>query len=200
MTTKEKILNKAISLFNTKGTENITTRHIAKEIAISQGNLHYHFPTKNVVIEELFNQFLAEIKKAERFKNNSFEKEDVIASMKENFKIMYKYRFLFTDNEAIWRRIPKIKKTMLGLFDLKKNQILKIIKLYRSQGKFRKQISEEQILFLADQFIFTITSWIGAIEYMGKRRNNYDYFARFTFRIWLPYLNEKEMKAWEEIL
>lgn len=187
-------------LFNTEGVESITTRHIAKSIGISQGNLHYHYPTKNVVIETLFNQFLEEVKNAERFKDNSFEKEEVIASMKDNFKIMHKYRCFFKDNEIIWRRLPKIKTTTLELFKLKKSQIKEIIKLYKKQGIFRENISEQQAEFLADQFIFSITSWLSASEYITDKVNVSDYYARFTFRIWLPYLKDDEMKKWEEIL
>lgn len=200
MNTKEKILDKALSLFNADGVENITTRHIAKALEISQGNLHYHYPNKNVVIENLFHQFLEEVKNAERFIDNSFEKEVVIESMKSNYKIMYKYRFFFKDNEVVWRRLPEIKKVTLELFNLKKNQILEIISLYKNQGIFRANISQNQINFLAEQFIFSITSWLSAKEYLIDKSAISDYYANFTFRIWLPYLNDIEMKKWEEIL
>lgn len=200
MNTKEKILDKALTLFNIDGVENVTTRHIAKALEISQGNLHYHYPTKNVVIETLFHQFLEEIKNAERFIDNSFEKEVVIDSMKSNYKIMYKYRFFFKDNEVVWRRLPEIKKVTLELFNLKKNQILEIITLYKNQGIFRENISQNQIDFLAEQFIFSITSWLSAKEYLIDKTDISDYYANFTFRIWLPYLNDNEMKKWEEIL
>ncbi len=200
MTTKQRILHSALDLFNTDGVENVTTRHIAKFIDISQGNLHYHYPTKNMVIQALFDQFLSEVQDAERFKNNGFEKEEVIGSMKDNFKIMFKYRFFFKDNEVVWRRLPEIRKTTLELFSLKKTQILQIITLYKDQGIFREEISENQILFLAEQFIFSITSWLGAKEYMNEASNSAAYYARFTFRIWLPYLKVDEMRKWEEIL
>jgi len=61
MTTKERILDEALQLFNDDGVENVTTRHIAKSLGMSQGNLHYHYPTKNIVIETLFDQFLGEV-------------------------------------------------------------------------------------------------------------------------------------------
>lgn len=167
---------------------------------MSQGNLHYHYPTKNAVIKILFSDFLQEVKNAERFKNNSFEKEAVLDSMSDNFVIMYKYRFFFKDNEIVWRRLPNIKKQIIGLFDLKKNQILEVIQLYKKQGVFRNDITEKQIEFLANQFILTITSWLGASEYIQNEQDISTYFAQFTFRLWLPYLKEKEMKAWEKII
>lgn len=200
MTTKEKILSSALELFNIEGVENVTTRHIAKALSISQGNLHYHYPTKNVVIEALFAQFLADVKNAERFKNAGFEKEDVLASMKDNYKLMYTYRCFFKDNEVVWRRLPIIKSTLLDLFQHKKSQIKQIIELYKGQGIFREGISNAQVEFLADQFIFSITSWLSASEYLTEELNISDYYARFTFRIWLPYLKEDEMKKWEALL
>ncbi len=200
MTTKEKIIASALLLFNTKGVEKVTTRHIANAIGISQGNLHYHYASKNVVIETLFTQFLSEVKHAERFKNDNFEKEVVIASMKDNFAIMYKYRFFFKDNEIVWRRLPRLKKQTVALFNLKKNQILEVIKLYKKQGIFREEISKEQINFLANQFILTIISWLSASEYMENKIDILDYYVQFTYRLWLPYLEEEEMKAWEKIV
>ncbi len=200
MTTKQKILAKALDLFNTDGVESVTTRHIAKSIGMSQGNLHYHYPTKNVVVKALFEQFLTEVQNAERFKDNNFAKEQVIGSMKDNFEIMFRYRFFFKDNEVVWRRLPEIKKTTLELFNLKKTQILQIITLYKNQGIFREQISENQVLFLAEQFIFSITSWLSAKEYLDQESDISEYYARFTFRIWLPYLKEEEMRKWEEVL
>ncbi len=200
MTTKQKILNKALDLFNSKGIEKVTTRHIAKSIDMSQGNLHYHYPTKDVLIKALFAQFLFEVQGAERLTDKGFDKEEVIGSMKDNFKIMFKYRFFFKDNEVVWRRLPEIKRTTLDLFNLKKTQILQIITLYKNQGIFREQISENQILFLAEQFIFSITSWLSAKEYLNEEPDISEYYARFTFRIWLPYLKDDEMRKWEEIL
>ena len=200
MSTKERILDSALQLFNSDGVENITTRHIAKSMGISQGNLHYHYPNRNAVIEALFYQFLNEVQNAERFKDTSFKKEDVIGSMRDNFKIMLRYRFLFKDNEVVWRRLPDIKKKTLELFALKQKQILQIIALYRDEGIFREDISESQIHFLSEQFIFTITSWLGAKEYMDEEQNISEYYAQFLFRTWLPYLKNDEMKKWEEIL
>jgi len=120
--------------------------------------------------------------------------------MKDSYKIMFTYRFFFKDNEVVWRRLPEIRKRTLELFRVKKAQILQLITMYKDQGIFREQISESQIVFLAEQFIFSITSWLGAKEYMNEESDISDYYAQFTFRIWLPYLKVVEMKKWEEIL
>ncbi|HEY8401633.1 MAG TPA: TetR/AcrR family transcriptional regulator, partial [Cytophagaceae bacterium] len=63
MTTKEKILNTALLLFNKEGIEDITVRDIAKAMGISHGNLCYHYPNKEVIIETLYQQLVDELNK-----------------------------------------------------------------------------------------------------------------------------------------
>ncbi|MEQ8471719.1 MAG: TetR/AcrR family transcriptional regulator [Marinoscillum sp.] len=200
MNTKEKILAEGLKLFNKDGVENVTTRHIASEIGISQGNLHYHFPNKNEIILALFDGLMEQLMAARRHNSAEvFRKEEVLESMKQNFLIMQSYRFLFKDNEVVWRRLPAIRKKMIALLDQKKLEIKSIIAEYVRHGIFREDISQVQIDFLADQFIFTISSWLTASEYLGVG-NKASYFAVYTFRQWLPYLTQDEMKKWEEML
>lgn len=199
--TKEKILEKALDLFNESGIEKITTRSIAQQLEMSQGNLHYHYANKNVLIESLFEKFLAELKDSERYKEgNPFEKEQVIGSMRDNFQIMFRFRFFFKDNEVVWRRLPQIKESITSVFELKKGQIKTLIMQYKKENIFREQISEDQIDYLAEQFIFSISSWLTASAYFDKKNNIADYYARYTFRHWLPYLREEVMHEWEELL
>ena len=52
--TKTRILKTAIQLFNEKGSQQITTNHIAQEMGISPGNLYYHYQNKEEIIREIF--------------------------------------------------------------------------------------------------------------------------------------------------
>lgn len=201
MKTKERILQQSLELFNRDGVEKVTTRHIAKELGISQGNLHYHFPNKDEIILKLFAQLIDEVKNAARYvPNDLFAKEEVLRSMTENFTIMFEYRFFFKDNEAVWRRLPSIKEMLLALLSSKKQEIEDIIQYYKSQGMFRSEISNDQIDHLSSLFLFTISSWLGANEYVGVGQEPATYFSQFTFRLWLPYLTAEEMESWEVLL
>ena len=201
MTTKDKIIEASVLLFNEQGVEGITTRHIAKHLGMSQGNLHYHYPNKNQIILTIFEGFLDQIKAAEhRSSTDIFVKDDVLASLIANFKIMYEFRFLFKDHELVWRRLPSIKTTIISLFDLKKAEIKEMIVQYQQMGIFRLGISEAQIDFLSEQFLFAVSSWLGATDYLKQDKDLPVHFAKFTFRFWLPYLTDEEMKSWEAIL
>lgn len=201
MKTKEKILHHALALFNSEGVENITTRHIASDMGISQGNLHYHYPNKNEVIQALFDGFLARIAAERRYvAEQLFDKEEVLTSMENNFRVMYEYRFFFKAPAVIWRRLPEIREVLVQVFDSRKAQIREIIHHYRDQGIFRPEISEAQIQFLAEQFIFVISSWLHASDYHGDLKNPAKHFAAFAFRGWLPYLVPAKMREWEAVL
>ncbi len=199
--TKEKIQEKALDLFNESGVEKITTRHIAAQLGISQGNLHYHYANKDLLIEALFERFLAEVKSAEEYtEGNPFDKEQVIGSMKNNYRIMLRFRFFFKDNEVVWRRLPIIEVAIKKLFALKQEQIKTLILQYKAEGIFRESITDDQVDYLAEQFIFSISSWLTASAYFDKKTNSSEYYARYTFRHWLPYLKVDVMKEWEEFL
>lgn len=201
MRTKERIKSAAVELFNRDGVETVTTRHIAGHIGISQGNLHYHYPTKDRVIEVLFESFLQEISSAARNSSDmNFVKEEVFTSMKDSFNIMFRYRFLFVDNKVIWRRLPKLQHRLIELLNFKKAEIKEMILLYQKNELFRSDISSGQISFLSEQFIFTIGTWLNGSDYLEVGSDPPLFFAKFIFRFWIPYLNEPHMKEWESII
>jgi AcrR family transcriptional regulator len=61
MKTKEKILFVALEMFNATNTQAATTNHIAKEMGISIGNLHYHYKNREEIIRMLYAQYRTEM-------------------------------------------------------------------------------------------------------------------------------------------
>ena len=64
MSTREKILDTALTLFNNEGTSAVSTNHIAEAAGISPGNLYYHFRNKEEIIRGLFERLFAANDKA----------------------------------------------------------------------------------------------------------------------------------------
>ena len=53
MSTKEKIVERALHLFNESGINKVGVREIAASLGISPGNMSYYFPKKEDLLEEL---------------------------------------------------------------------------------------------------------------------------------------------------
>ncbi|MEM7038786.1 MAG: TetR/AcrR family transcriptional regulator [Bacteroidota bacterium] len=201
MTTKEKIRAAALQLFNRDGVENVTTRHIAAQLDMSQGNLHYHYPNKNALISILFEAFTHEIAAAARFDPEAlFLPQDVIGSMQDHFAIMARYRFLFQDQAVIFRRLPELRTALTQLFAHQKARFNALIAQYRDAQILRPDISPTQSAHLADQLLFTIVSWLQTGTFISPEGPEPAYFARFLFRQWLPYLTPSAMREWETLL
>jgi AcrR family transcriptional regulator len=58
--TKERILNSAVELFNSRGFVNVTMRDIAAELDMSLGNLTYHFKKKEELMEAIHERIILE--------------------------------------------------------------------------------------------------------------------------------------------
>ena len=59
MSTKDKILEKSLELFNNQGVHNVGVRDIARALEMSPGNMSYHFPKKEDVILALMEKMSA---------------------------------------------------------------------------------------------------------------------------------------------
>ena len=55
--TAERILEVTLVLFNRFGEPNVSTTLISAELGISPGNLYYHYPAKDELINSLFDRY-----------------------------------------------------------------------------------------------------------------------------------------------
>jgi AcrR family transcriptional regulator len=55
--TAERILEVTLDLFNRFGEPNVSTTLISAELNISPGNLYYHYPAKDELINALFDRY-----------------------------------------------------------------------------------------------------------------------------------------------
>src|ERR1700710_1320294 len=55
--TAERILEVTLDLFNRFGEPNVSTTAISAEMGISPGNLYYHYPAKDELINTLFDRY-----------------------------------------------------------------------------------------------------------------------------------------------
>lgn len=102
MKTRDKILLSSLELFNERGERNVTTNHIAAHLAISPGNLYYHFRNKSDIIYEIF----LEYEKLVDFyldipENRPITLDDLTFYLESVFDGLWSYRFFHRDLEYL---------------------------------------------------------------------------------------------------
>ncbi|MFP3516329.1 TetR/AcrR family transcriptional regulator [Pseudomonas sp. SIMBA_077] len=102
--TRQRIISTSLELFNQLGERTVSTNHIAAHMEISPGNLYYHFPNKQAIISELFNEFDALMlgflcPPAGRLPDVNDKRE----YLKQLLNAIWQYRFLYRDIEHLLR-------------------------------------------------------------------------------------------------
>lgn len=101
-TTRERILQASLELFNASGERSVTTNHIAAHLAISPGNLYYHFRNKQMIIAELFERYEANVDSFLQLpEGRALNIEDKARYLEALLSAMWDYRFLHRDLEHL---------------------------------------------------------------------------------------------------
>ena len=95
--TAERILEVTLDLFNRFGEPNVSTTLISAELGISPGNLYYHYPAKDELINALFDRY-------EKALNELLPAADGVANVEDAwlffhmlFELIWQHRFLYRD-------------------------------------------------------------------------------------------------------
>ncbi len=199
MTTKEKILYKSLELFNQKGIDSITVRHIAKALNMSHGNLCYHFPNTNTIIETLYRRFVADLDMTVLRGGISTIKSLYDVTL-QSYEKLYEYRFIMLEFPCIIRRNPSIKMQQKQLTVMRQIHYQFLITELVKKGLFKAPAIENQYMTWIHSAIFFGDFWVSSAEFLftGKEQDKVKSYHHFFMNLTIPYLTEKgveELKA-----
>jgi AcrR family transcriptional regulator len=95
--TAERILEVTLDLFNRFGEPNVSTTLISAELNISPGNLYYHYPAKDELINSLFDRYEKALDELLRAADSVRNIEDAWLFFHMLFELIWQYRFLYRD-------------------------------------------------------------------------------------------------------
>lgn len=95
--TAERILEVTLELFNRFGEPNVSTTLISAELGISPGNLYYHYPAKDELINSLFERYERSLSELLNASDGVRNVEDAWFFMHSLFETIWDYRFLYRD-------------------------------------------------------------------------------------------------------
>ncbi len=95
--TAERIAETTLALFNRFGEPNVSTTQISAELNISPGNLYYHYPSKDELINTLFDQYARTLTELLAAANDVRDVEDAWFLLHSLFELIWQYRFFYRD-------------------------------------------------------------------------------------------------------
>ena len=105
MNTRARIIETALGLFNEHGSGAISTNHIAEVLGVSPGNLYYHFRNKEEIIRAIAEQKDARWESLYHLPHDRVPTlADVERLVRENFALVWDYRFFFRELSVLTQR------------------------------------------------------------------------------------------------
>ncbi|MFT4737150.1 MAG: AcrR family transcriptional regulator [Cyclobacteriaceae bacterium] len=101
MTTKEKIIETSVDLFNARGYEVVTLAEIAETLKMSRGNLAYHFREKELILDEIANQIQADIDHAMKDRREFPAFSNLQVDIKSYHRLQQQYAFVFANRSVL---------------------------------------------------------------------------------------------------
>lgn len=202
MKTKDKILSKALELFNDKGYNNITTRHIAAELSISAGNLHYHFRHSEDIIKILFSELTLKMDELlnQMKKRENKTLEDLYQFTYSTSEIFHSYRFLFINFIDILNQNSDIKSKYEGINFSRKEEFQQIFSDLQKSNIFQKDIPHFIIDGLVEQIFIIADNWLTHNRLILKLnpKEAIQHYTLLQMNLFYPHLNKEQQKLYEQ--
>ena len=111
MKTRDKIIQASIALFNEQGERNVTTNHIAAHLAISPGNLYYHFRNKEDIILSIYEEYARSLLLDTLPKLPAELKplDSLVLYMDSVFQTTMKFRFFYSNLPVLLDKNPSLR-------------------------------------------------------------------------------------------
>ena len=166
--TAERILAATLELFNRFGEPNVSTTVISAELNISPGNLYYHFPSKDELVNTLFGQYEARMVVLLAASDDVRDVEDAWFFLHTLFELIWAYRFLYRDLNHLLSRNRRLE-THFPAILLRKKSALRTVLDHLMRGEPRGPEETASRDAIAASMVVLLTYWL-SYEYVLQPR------------------------------
>jgi len=173
VSTRRRILEASLALFNRDGVRRTTTNHIAAHLGISPGNLYYHFRNKEEIIREIFPTVREAVHQTIVLPvGRPVTAHDTARYHLSGIEVLWDYRFFFRDLLEIVSRDPVLAEQYRGLQQWLVEQFVALFERLIEQGDMRAVDPPGDLRRIAANAVIVWTAWVdfllisrqGAIE------------------------------------
>jgi len=165
--TAERILEVTLALFNRFGEPNVSTTLISAELNISPGNLYYHYPAKDELINSLFDRFERALTALLNASDDVRDVEDAWFFMHSLFELIWEYRFLYRDLNDLLSKNRRLETHVQSVLKNKTRSIRAMLDGMSRAGSISMDMREAEPT--ATSMVVVLTYWL-SFEYVRDPR------------------------------
>jgi AcrR family transcriptional regulator len=166
--TAERILEVTLELFNRFGEPNVSTTLISAELGISPGNLYYHYPAKDELINTLFERYEKALGELLGASDGVRNVEDAWFFLHSLFEIIWEYRFLYRDLNDLLSKNRMIETHFQAVLKDKTRAIRHLLAALNRHSAVTMDAREMEPT--ADSMVVVLTYWL-SFEYVRDPRH-----------------------------
>ncbi|MEN9538873.1 MAG: hypothetical protein RLZZ126_1108, partial [Pseudomonadota bacterium] len=166
--TAERILEVTLELFNRFGEPNVSTTLISAELNISPGNLYYHYPAKEELINSLFDRYERALNELLNASDGVRDVEDAWFFMHTLFELIWQYRFLYRDLNDLLSKNRRLETHFQGVLKNKARALRTMLECMARAGSVSIDVNE--IEPTSTSMVVVLTYWL-SFEYVRDPRH-----------------------------
>lgn len=166
--TAERILEVTLALFNRFGEPNVSTTLISAELGISPGNLYYHYPAKDELINALFDRHEKSLNELLNASDDVRDVEDAWFFLHTLFELIWQSRFLYRDLNDLLSKNRRLE-THVQLILKNKTRAFKVMLAGMGRSGSLHMDTQEQDA-TATNMVLMLTYWL-SFEYVRDPRH-----------------------------
>jgi AcrR family transcriptional regulator len=150
------------------GEPNVSTTLISAELGISPGNLYYHYPAKDELINSLFDRYERSLNEVLNASDNVRDVEDAWFFMHTLFELIWQYRFLYRDLNDLLSKNRRLETHFQSVLKNKTRSIRALLESMNRSNALRMDAREMEPT--ATSMVVVLTYWL-SFEYVRDPRN-----------------------------
>ena len=166
--TAERILEVTLALFNRFGEPNVSTTLISAELGISPGNLYYHYPAKDELINALFDRYEKALNELLDASDGVRNVEDAWFFMHTLFELIWQYRFLYRDLNDLLSKNRRLETHFQAVLINKARAVKTLLDGMSRAGALTT--ASRELEATATSMVVVLTYWL-SFEYVRDPRN-----------------------------
>jgi AcrR family transcriptional regulator len=166
--TAERILEVTLDLFNRFGEPNVSTTLISAELRISPGNLYYHYPAKDELINALYRQYERSVMEILMASEDVRNVEDAWFFMHTLFERIWHHRFLYRDLSDLLSKNRQLETQFQLMMRHKTRAIRAMLDGMGRAGSLR--LDARELDSTANCMVVVLTYWLN-FEYVRDPRH-----------------------------